>query len=63
MACSNEYNKVDKRDEKMTKYHRSCFELLEQGEGYTLNSNNYWMPWRRNKRTEREHQTKLRIQQ
>ena len=36
MACSNEYNKVDKRDEKMTKYHRSCFELLEQGEGYTL---------------------------
>ena len=29
MACSNEYNKVAKRDEKIGKYHRLCFEFSE----------------------------------
>ena len=58
MACPNEYNKIAKRDEKIAKYNRLCFELRERREG---SSNNYWMPWRRNERTEREYQTNFRI--
>ena len=33
MACPNEY----KRDEKIEKYNRLCFELRERREGYTVN--------------------------
>ena len=36
MACPNEYNKIAKRDEKIGKYNRLCFELRERREGYTV---------------------------
>ena len=36
MACPNEYNKIAKRDEKIAKYSRLCFELRERQEGYTV---------------------------
>ena len=36
MACPKEYNKVAKRDEKIGKYHRLCFELRERQEGYNV---------------------------
>ena len=35
MACPNENNKIAKRDEKIRKYNRLCFELQEQ-QGYTV---------------------------
>ena len=35
MACPNEYNKIAKRDEKIAKYNRLCFELRER-RGYTV---------------------------
>ena len=56
MACPNEYNKIAKRDEEIAKYNRLCFKLHDESD-----SNNYWMPWRRNERTEREYQTDFRI--
>ena len=36
MACPNENNKIAKRDEKIGKYNRLCFELRERREGYTV---------------------------
>ena len=36
MACPNENNKIAKRDEKIGKYSRLCFELREQREGYSV---------------------------
>ena len=36
MACPNENNKIAKRDEKIGKYSRLCFELRERREGYTV---------------------------
>ena len=36
MACPNEYNKIGKRDGKIGKYNRLCFELRERREGYTV---------------------------
>ena len=36
MACPNENNKIAKRDEKIGKYNRLCFELWEQRERYTV---------------------------
>ena len=36
MACSTEYNKITKRDKKIAKYNRLCFELQERREGYTV---------------------------
>ena len=36
MAFPNEYNKIAKREEKIGKYNRLCFELREQREGYTV---------------------------
>ena len=36
MACSNEYNKIGKRDEKFGKYNRLCSELRERRESYTV---------------------------
>ena len=36
MACPNENNKITKRDEKIGKYNRLCFELREWREGYTV---------------------------
>ena len=36
MACPNEFNKIAKRDKKVAKYNRSCFESREQREGYTV---------------------------
>ena len=36
MACPNEYIKIAKRDEKIAKYNRLCFELRERREGYTV---------------------------
>ena len=35
MACPNEYSKITKRDEKIGKYNRLCFELRERREGCT----------------------------
>ena len=35
-ACPNENNKIAKRDEKIGKYNRLCFELRERREGYTV---------------------------
>ena len=37
MACSTECNEIAKRDEKIAKYNRLCFELRERREGYTVN--------------------------
>ena len=34
MACSNEYNETAKRDKKIRKYNRLCFELQERREIY-----------------------------
>ena len=36
MVCPNENTKIDKRDEKLAKYNRLCFELRERPEGYTV---------------------------
>ena len=36
MASPNESNKIAKRDEKIGKYNRLCFELRERREGYTV---------------------------
>ena len=36
MACPNEKNKDEKREEKMRKYQQLCFELRERREGYTV---------------------------
>ena len=36
MACPNEYNKIAKREEKIEKYNRLCFELRQRREGYTV---------------------------
>ena len=36
MACQNEYNKIAKRDEKIGKYNRLCFELRERRDGDTV---------------------------
>ena len=36
VTCSNKYNKVVKRDEKIGDYPRLCFELRERREGYTV---------------------------
>ena len=36
MTCPNESNKIAKRDEKIGKYNRLCFELRERREGYTV---------------------------
>ena len=34
MACPNKYDKIAKRDQKIAKYNRLCFELRERQEGY-----------------------------
>ena len=36
MACSTECNEIAKRDKKIAKYNRLCFELRERREGYTV---------------------------
>ena len=36
MACPSEYNKIAKRDEKIGKYSRICFELPEWWESYMV---------------------------
>ena len=36
MACPNENNKMGKRDEKIGKYNRLCFELRERRESYMV---------------------------
>ena len=36
MACPNENKKITKRDEKIGKYSRLCFESRERREGYTV---------------------------
>ena len=36
MAYPNENNKIAKRDEKIGKHNRLCFELRERREGYTV---------------------------
>ena len=36
MACPNEKNKDEKREEKMRKYQQLCFELRERRQGYTV---------------------------
>ena len=36
MACPNEKNKDDKREEKMHKCQQLCFELRERRQGYTV---------------------------
>ena len=36
MAYPNENNKIAKRDEKIGKYNRLCFELRERRDGYTV---------------------------
>ena len=37
MACPDEKNKIAKRDEKIGKYSRLCFELRERRKSYTVN--------------------------
>ena len=41
VACSNESNKIAKRDKKIRKYNRLCSELRERQEDYESNSRNY----------------------
>ena len=36
MACLDENNKIVKRDQKIGKYSRLCFELRERRKGYTV---------------------------
>ena len=36
MACPNEYGEIAKRDKKIRKYNRLCFELQERRESYTV---------------------------
>ena len=36
MACPNEKNKDEKREEKMCKYQQLCFELREHRQGYSV---------------------------
>ena len=36
MACPNEKNKDEKREDKMRKYQQLCFELRERRQGYTV---------------------------
>ena len=36
MACPNEKNKDEKREEKIRKYQQLCFELRERRQGYTV---------------------------
>ena len=36
MACPMEFNRMKKRDDKVTKYQQLCFEVRERREGYTV---------------------------
>ena len=55
MARPNEYNKVTKQEQQIGNYHQLCLIARTTRRLHSeINSNNYWMSW---KRTEREYQT------